>query len=94
MLLPFLRKLDPETFVFSPADAVAEVLQRRSAERKTPMNCGNNPGRNVKRRPKRKPQESYTVASYRRAITRAADGADLWAKGGKVIGNDERIIPR
>lgn len=36
----------------------------------------------------------HTTASYRRAIARACDRADRWAKGGKIIGNDVRIGPR
>ena len=33
------------------------------------------------------------VDSYRRAIARACDRADAWAKGGQVVGDDERLIP-
>ena len=29
-----------------------------------------------------------------KAIVRATDQADRWAKGGRIIGDDERIIPR
>jgi integrase len=94
VLRGFLRKLDPLAFVFSPADAVAEMRQRRSEHRKTPTTCGNIRGSNRKRRPRRKAKDHYDVASYRRAIARAADAADLWAKGGKVIANVESIIPR
>jgi integrase len=34
------------------------------------------------------------VDTYRRAIARAADAADAWEKGGQVIRNDQRIVPR
>jgi integrase len=94
ILQPFLQNPDPGAFVFSPTDSVAEMRERRSYARSTPMNCGNIPGSNVKRRPKRKAHEYYTVPSYRRAITRAVDKADLWTKGGKVIANNNRVIPR
>jgi integrase len=93
ILQPFLMKLDPEAFVFAPIEAVREMRQRRSERRVTPLNCGNIPGSSVKRRPRRKPGERYDVAAYRRAIARGADLADMWAKGGKVIANDLRIIP-
>jgi integrase len=93
ILSPFLLKLDPEAFVFSPAEAVREMRQRRSEERRTRSNCGNFAGSNRKCNPKRVPSERYNVPSYRRAVTRAADNADLWAKGGRVIANDQRVIP-
>jgi integrase len=90
ILSPFLLKLDPEAFVFSPAEAVREMRQRRSEERRTRSNCGNFAGSNRKCNPKRVPSERYNVPSYRRAVTRAADNADLWAKGGRVIANVRR----
>jgi integrase len=94
VLRPFLLKTDPSASIFSPADAVAEMRERRSARRKTPINCGNVAGSNRRRYPKRQPGNLFTVDSYRRAITRAADDADEWAKAGHIVGNDERIIPR
>jgi integrase len=81
-------------YLFRPADGEAWIRQQRAEARKTPEHYGNRPGTNAKRFPKRRPKEHYTVASYRRAIARAADRADEWAKGGQVIGNDERIIGR
>jgi integrase len=94
VLKPFLLRIDPSAYIFSPADAVAEMRQRRSENRKTPIGHGNRRGTNVKRRPKRTPSTSYDVAAYRRAITRACDVADVWAKGGQIVANDERIISR
>jgi len=94
IIKPFLLKLDPDAFVFSPAAAMKEMRQRRFEERKTPLSCGNRPGSNVKKNPKREPGDCYTVNAYRRAIKRACDEADEWAKAGLVIGNNERIIPR
>jgi integrase len=81
-------------YLFRPADAEAWIRQQRAEARETPDHYGNRPGTNAKRFPKRRPKEHYTVASYRRAIARAADRADKWAKGGRVIGDDERIIGR
>jgi integrase len=93
ILAPFMRKIDPLAHVFSPKDSVAEMRHRRSENRKTPISCGNVAGSNQVRRPKREAKDIYDVNSYRRAITRACDKADLWAKGGVVIANDERIVP-
>jgi integrase len=73
VLQPCLMKLDPNAYIFNPAEAVAEMRQRRSDARKTPISCGNIRGTNVKRRPKRKPHSQYNVAAYRRAIARACD---------------------
>jgi hypothetical protein len=63
----------PNAYVFNPADAVAEMRQRRSDVRKTPTSCGNICGSNVKQGPKRKLHGQYNVAAYRRAIARACD---------------------
>jgi len=94
VLRPFLLKTDPQAFVFSPAESVAEMRQRRAAARKTPLSYGNRPGSNVKRRPKREPSSYYKTSAYRRAITRACDLADGWAHGGMAIPDNERIVPR
>jgi integrase len=71
ILQSFMLKLDPAAHVFSPADAVAELRQRRSEDRKTPLSCGNTIGSNRKRKPNRMPGKFYEVAAYRRAISRA-----------------------
>jgi integrase len=94
VLRPFLLKTDPQAFVFRPAESVAEMRQRRSAARKTPLSYGNRPGSNVKRKPKRVPSSYYKTSAYRRAITRACDLADRWAHGGMSIPDNDRIVPR
>ncbi|MGA2231111.1 MAG: site-specific integrase, partial [Tepidisphaeraceae bacterium] len=94
VIRPFLKPLNPTAHLFRPVDAVAEHQERLATARQTPMSCGNVPGSNRVRKPRRKPGDAYSVNSYRRAIARAADDADLWAKGGQVIANDERIVPR
>jgi len=80
ILRPFLKPLNPTAFIFSPKDADAERRQRLSAERTTPMSCGNVPGSNRIRNPKRSPGDSYDVAAYRRAIARACEvaGVESW----------------
>ncbi len=86
-------KADLSAFLFSPADAEAERRAKRHADRKTPLSCGNVPGSNVKRRPEHKPRDRYGRDSYARAIARACVKANEWAKGGRVIWNDERVVP-
>ena len=53
------------------------MLAKRTAERRTPLSCGNRPGTNRKRSPKRKPGAKYSTDSYRRAIHRACDAAKV-----------------
>ena len=70
-------KADLQAFLFSPADADAEIRQARTAARVTPVNQGNRPGSNRRRQPKRKPKDCYTVSSLDRAIARACDKAGI-----------------
>ncbi|HEY8747121.1 MAG TPA: tyrosine-type recombinase/integrase [Tepidisphaeraceae bacterium] len=90
-------KPNPQATLFSPIDAEAE-RRAKSFERRqqggTPMSCGNRPGTNRVKNPKRAPKDTYNKHSYARAILRACDKADAWEKGGRVIGDDERLIPR
>jgi integrase len=58
------------------------------------MNQGNKPGARRQPKPRKAPGAKYNADSYRRAVARACDLADEWAKGGIVVGNKERIIPR
>ncbi len=80
VIRPFLSR-SLTAYLFSPADAETERLERRHAERKTPLSCGNGPGSNRKRKPSRRAGEGYTVDSYRRAIHRACDavGVPRWS---------------
>lgn len=91
VIRPFLSR-PVDAFLFSPAEAEAERRQEQHAERKTPLSYGNRPGTNRRKKPKRQAGNCYDVSSYRRAIARGCDKADRWAKGGIVIGNDERFI--
>jgi integrase len=71
VLGPFMMKIDPAAFVFSPAEAEAERRTSLHENRRTPMMYGNRPDTNCKRKPKRPPGEFYDVGAYRRAIERA-----------------------
>jgi integrase len=91
-MIPYMLTIDPAAYLFSPAKAAAEVRERRTAARRTPLSCGNRAGIYKHGRPARAPGDRYDVAAYRRAITRAADRADAMAKGGQIIENDKRIV--
>jgi integrase len=93
VLQPFLQ-LDPSAYIFSPRDAEAERRERLHRERKTPLKCGNQPGTNRSKEPRRLPGVRYTTLSYYRAVRNGCDKADRWAKGGLIIANEERVIPR
>ncbi len=77
LIRPFLDGRAVNAPLFSPTEAESDRRERMHAERTTPLSCGNAPGRNRKRRPRVKPGEQYTTESYRRAITRACDAANV-----------------
>jgi integrase len=93
ILRPYLKPDRPEAYVFSPAEAMAELRAERSKNRRAPLSCGNRPGSNVKATPKKQPGDRYTANSYALCVKKACDKANLWAKGGRIIGDDERAIP-
>lgn len=80
ILLRYLAR-DASTFCFRPVDSEKKRRAAAHDARATPLSCGNRPGSNRTRRPKRSAGESYSTASYRRAIHRACDKAELerWA---------------
>src|SRR5690349_7106196 len=67
---PFLQT-NIDAYLFSPAEAEESRRSKQSAERKTPISCGNRPGTNRRRKAQRAPGDRYTVGSYRRAIAHA-----------------------
>lgn len=68
---------DPQAFCFSPRESMAWALAKRSANRTTPLSCGNKPGSNRSARPAKQPGEHFTHGSYRQAIQRAAKTAGV-----------------
>ena len=81
ILARYFKGRPAEAYCFSPAEAEQQRLAERHAARKTPLSCGNRPGSKRAATPKRRPKDCYTVASYRRAITRACKraGVPAWA---------------
>ncbi|MGH7178701.1 MAG: tyrosine-type recombinase/integrase, partial [Tepidisphaeraceae bacterium] len=70
-------KPDLQACLFDPRDAEHDRREAMHAARKTPASVGNAPGTNRKRHPQRSAGDRYTVASYRRAIARGCDDADV-----------------
>jgi len=74
VLAPFLLR-DPQSYCFSPAEAMEEWRQQAFKNRTTPLSCGNVPGSNRKDAPKWTPGERYKTDTYRCAIAKACDRA-------------------
>jgi len=82
-------------YIFSPADATAELLARRHDLRKTPAGQGNEMGTNRAESPLKQPGDHYTSHSYYQAIVKACDKADAAAKRAiDADRNSERLVPR
>jgi integrase len=69
-------KTDTQAYLFSPRDVVDEFNARRRAERKSPMTPSQSK-RSRKTKPKRQAGERYTKDSYRVAIQRGCDRAEI-----------------
>jgi len=74
ILRPFLDR-PVDAYLFSPAEAEAEIRAKRHAARKTPLSCGNRPGTNRKANPQWKPGDRYTRDTYYRAVQHAIRAA-------------------
>ncbi len=66
---------DSKIPVFTPADAIQEMRERRFAQRQTPMDQGNRAGTNRRAHPMIKPGVSYNVNSLYHAVQRACKRA-------------------
>ncbi len=74
---PYLADRPIDRPLFSPAEAVAELRERRHAKRKTPLSCGNKPGSHVADAPTWQAGDAYTTDTYRRAIDNGCRAADV-----------------
>jgi integrase len=73
---------DPHAYCFSPKESVAWKRALNTANRVTPLSCGNRPGKRSgtnesKGGKPRSPGECFTHTSYRQAIQRAAKAAKV-----------------
>ncbi|MDB4372439.1 site-specific integrase [Mariniblastus sp.] len=72
LLEPYIDR-EQSRFCFEPSEALEQHLERRSANRETPIGYGNSP----KPRRQRVFSIKYTNTSYRRAVQRAASRAKV-----------------
>jgi len=72
---PFLDGRPDDSYLFSPSEAEAERRAALTANRKTPLSCGNRTGTNRIVTPRKKAGDRYTTPSYYSAIQRACDRA-------------------
>ena len=77
IIKPRIEDCDALDFVFNPAEAVQETRDQQSANRKTPMSCGNRPGSNRKQHPIRTPGKRYMPNSLYNAVKRACKRAEV-----------------
>ncbi|MEM9353571.1 MAG: site-specific integrase [Planctomycetota bacterium] len=66
-----------DLFCFSPAESIARARRRQREARTTPLSCGNRAGTNRASKPKWRPSSRYKVASYRLAIRRGCEKAEV-----------------
>ena len=71
ILKPRITDFKSKTCIFSPAEAVQELLDRKAARRKTPLKYGNRPGTNRKEHPMIVPGDHYTSQAFNVAVRRA-----------------------
>ena len=78
ILTPYLLRGEYE-HLFRPCDAVRQRREKASAERVTPLSCGNRSGERSGglkgKRARKRPSDAYDTTSYRRAIHYACDRA-------------------
>lgn len=81
LLSAYLSRAEPGECIFRPEECWGWNLQRRHAQRVTPMNQGNRPGKsNRPRQRQRSIREKFTPDTYRQAIRRACEraGVENW----------------
>ncbi len=77
VLLPRPEGKKPEQHLFSPAEALAEMRDRRFADRQTPIHQGNSAGTHVQPHPMIRPGDSYGSNSFAEAVKRGCDRAGV-----------------
>ena len=72
-----INNSDSKDYIFSPKEAVEEILEKKAGLRKTPLKWGNSPGTNKKEHPMIKPSNKYDHNTLRRACQRACKKASV-----------------
>ena len=65
-----IEDFDSKEYIFSPREAMDEFIEKKSANRKTPLKYGNRPGTNRKKHPMVNPGKKYGHHALRNACKR------------------------
>jgi integrase len=77
ILKPRIKSFRSKEYIFSPAEAIQELMDKRLADRKTPSGYGNRRGTNRKEHPMIKPGEQYKSQTLNVALKRACKRAGV-----------------
>ena len=77
ILKPRIKDPASKEYIFSPEEAMQEVREKKSANRKVPLKYGNRPGTNRKKHPMVKPGKKYDHHSLRNACKRGCKRAGV-----------------
>jgi integrase len=72
-----IKDFNSKGYIFSPEEAVQELLGRKAASRKTPLKCGNSSGTNKKNHPMVQPGKKYNSNSLCHACKRGCERAGV-----------------
>ncbi|MBI9016903.1 MAG: site-specific integrase [Phycisphaerae bacterium] len=75
-ILKKYMKRQAKAYLFSPAESMAKMREKRRENRTTKDSYGNRPGTNIKSNPLVQPNDRYNKDSYRRAVQRGIAGAN------------------
>jgi integrase len=71
ILKPRIKSFKSTDYIFSPVEAVQDYMDKRLADRKTPLSHGNRRGTNRKEHPMLRPGKMYTSLTLNGALKRA-----------------------
>jgi integrase len=77
ILKPRIKDFNLKEYIFSPKEAMQDFFEKKTADRKTPLSCGNHPGTNRKKHPIVKPGERYNHHTLRNACKRGCKRAGV-----------------
>jgi integrase len=93
LLRPFLLRAK-DAYCFSPAEADKQRRQKLTAQRKTPLSCGNRVGTNRKDEPKRTPGDKYDATNYRKAVQYAITACNKERRAeARAVGVEPELVP-
>jgi integrase len=94
LLRPFLLRGET-TYCFSPAESDKQRRDKLTAQRKTPMSCGNRVGTNRKTDKEKEPGTVYDSHSYRNAVKYAITACNKVRRAeAKAAGAEPDLVPK